>query len=179
MVPVETLNYLLALSTIVLQVLSAGFLAVYFLRDRLPDLHDIGEMLSRFGLWIGFLVSCAGVVVTLYYSEILGFEACFLCWWQRLFQYPQVILFAVALWNPEHRISAAVYATWFSVFGAAFALYHHALQVFPQGNLPCSTTGPSCAQITFIEFGYITVPMVALSAFAFIIVLMLFVREEK
>ena len=173
--PVEQLNYLLALGTIVMQVVAVGFLAVYFLRARYTDLKDISDFLWRRGLWLGLLLSCAGIVVTLYYSEVLGFEACFLCWWQRLFMYPQAILFAVALWNSEYRVPAAVYSMWFSACGAVFAVYHHVLQVFPAGHLPCSASGPSCAQITFIEFGYITVPMVALSSFALLFILMLFV----
>jgi len=176
---VESYNFLLSVGTFALQVLSIAFLAVYFLRPRFPDLNDVGSFLAKRGLWIGFLISVAGIAVSLFYSEVLGFEPCFLCWWQRLFQYPQAILFGVALWNSEFRIPAAVYSIWFSIFGAAFAIYHHILQVYPAGHLPCSANGPSCAQITFIEFGYITYPMMALSAFAFLIVVMLFVRERS
>jgi disulfide bond formation protein DsbB len=51
------------------------------------------------------------------------------------------------------------------------------MQMFPEGTLPCSAQGPSCAKITFIEFGYVTYPMMALTLFALLIVLMLIAGE--
>lgn len=174
----ETLNYLLALGTIILQVVTIGFLAVFLLRKKFPDLKEIIAPFERFAMQIGFLAVFSGVFFTLYYSEVLGFEPCFLCWWQRVFLYPQAILFALAAWKSELVPSAALYSIWLSIFGLAFAVYHHILQVFPAGNLPCSANGPSCAKITFIEFGYVTFPMMAVALFAFLLVLMLFVRKK-
>ena len=175
---VETLNYLLALGTIVMQVVTLGFLAVYFLQSRFPDLKDIGTLLEKWGIHLGLLLSLAGVFFTLYYSEVLGFEPCFLCWWQRIFLYPQVVLFGLALWKKEHVASAAFYSVWLSVIGALFAIYHHIMQMYPAGNLPCSANGPSCAKITFIEFGYVTFPMMGFALFVLLIVVMLFVRRQ-
>ena len=176
---IETLNYFLALGTLVMQVVTAGFLAVYFLRSRFPDLNDIGKMLGRWGIVLGLLLALSGIFFTLLYSEVLGFEPCFLCWWQRVFLYPQAVIFAIALWNKESRRTAGLYSIWLSFFGSLFALYHHVMQVFPAGHLPCSASGPSCAKITFIEFGYITYPMMALSLFAMLVVVQLFVRENR
>ena len=179
MFPTESLNFWLSVGTVLMQLGAIAFLALYFLRKKFTDLEDIASFLSRYGLWIGFLLSLAGIGLTLFYSEVLGFEPCFLCWWQRVCLYPQALMFGLALWKPGLRASAVVYSMWFSAFGAAFALYHHMLQVFPEGSLPCSANGPSCAKITFIEFGYVTFPMMALSLFAFLIVVMLFVRERR
>jgi disulfide bond formation protein DsbB len=176
---VETLNYLLAIGTIVMQIVAIGFLAVYFLRPRYPDLQDIIAPFEKWGVQIGLALSLVGVALTLYYSEILGFEPCFLCWWQRVFLYPQVVLFALASLKKELVSSAALYSMWLSAIGALIALYHHAMQMFPEGALPCSANGPSCAKITFIEFGYVTYPMMALSLFALLFVLMLCVKSKK
>lgn len=175
---VDTLNYLLALGTIVMQVVALGLLAVFFLQKRFPDLRDIAHMLEKYAMPLGFLLSLTGLIMTLFYSEILGFEPCFLCWWQRICLYPQVVLFALAVWKKDLRDSAALYSIWLSGIGFLFAMYHHVLQVFPAGNLPCSATGPSCAKITFIEFGYVTYPMMAAALFATLIVVMFFVRKR-
>ena len=172
----ETLNYLLALATLAMQIVSVAFLALYFLQQRIPDLQDVGEFLHRWGLWIGFLLALGASALTLYYSEVLGFAPCFWCWIQRAFLYPQIILFGLAIWKRDVRI--ADYSIALSVVGGLSALYHHLLQVMPAGTLPCPATGPSCAQITLFEFGYITYPLMAFSLFAFIIVLMLFVRKR-
>ena len=176
--PVETFNYLLALATLAMQIAGAGFLVLYFLQKKFPDLQEIGASLQRWGLWIGFLVSFVGSAVTLIHSGMFGLPPCPLCWWQRAFLYPQVILFAVALfWKRDRRI--ADYSIALSVVGLGIALYHHVLQMYPSGSLPCpSQGGISCGQILFLEFGYITYPMMAISAFAFLIVVMLFARKS-
>ncbi len=168
--PVETLNYILALGTLTLQVVTAGFLVAYIFRI------DIGIPISRFGLWIGFTLTFFGGLINFYYSDVLGFAACWHCWVQRIFFTSQAVLFAVALWKKDRSI--ADYSIALSCFGLIDALYHHTLQVFPGAGLPCPATGPSCSQITFLEFGYITYPLMAASAFAFLIIVMLFVRRR-
>ena len=176
--PIETFNYLLALGTLGMQIVGAGFLTLYFLQSKFTDLQDIGQLLSRWGVWIGLLVSFAGSAVTVIHSGLFGLPPCPLCWWQRAFLYPQVVLFAVALfWKRDRRI--ADYSIALSIVGLGIALYHHVLQMYPSGSLPCpSQGGISCGQILFLEFGYITYPMMAISAFAFLIVVMLFARKS-
>jgi disulfide bond formation protein DsbB len=176
---IETLNYLLALGTLGMLVVAAGFFALYFLRSKYPDLNDIGKMLTTWGTHLSFLLASTGAFFTLFYSEVLGFDPCFLCWWQRICLYPQILIFGLALKKPALRSSAIIYSMWLSAFGTAFALYHHVLQVFPAGNLPCSANGPSCAKITFIEFGFVTYPMMALALFALLMVIQLFSRERQ
>ncbi|MDP3645466.1 MAG: disulfide bond formation protein B [bacterium] len=176
--PIETINFYLALGTLAMQIAAIAFLALYFLRRQFPDLEDIARFLSEWGLWIGFVLTLGASAMTLYYSEILGIPPCPLCWWQRIFLYPQVMLFALALWGRDSRI--ALYSIALSILGALFALYHHVLQMAPAGTLPCPADGTvSCAQIFFLEFGYITYPMMALSLFGFLIVLMIFVRSPR
>jgi disulfide bond formation protein DsbB len=174
----ETINYGLALGTLAMQISGAGFLALYFLQKKFPDLGDIADFLSRRGILIAFLVAFVGSCVTVIHSGIFGLPPCPLCWWQRAFLYPQVALFAVALlWKRDRAI--ADYSIALSLVGLGIAIYHHVLQMYPMGSLPCPAEGGvSCGQILFLEFGYITYPMMAISAFAFLIILMLFVRQR-
>ncbi len=176
MFPIETINYVLALNVIGLQFATVAFLALYFLRRRLVDLNDVGDFLAKWGLWLGFLLSLGGSAMTLVHSMVFGLPPCPLCWWQRVFLYPQVVLFALALWKRDSGI--ANYSIALSVAGLFVALYHHMLQISPSGSLPCPSEGVSCAQIFFLEFGYITYPMMAFTLFAALIVLMLFVRNR-
>lgn len=180
MYPVETINYLLALATLALQVVGAGFLAVYFLQRRLPDLEDISRFLERWGLWLAFALAGGGVALTLFYSEILKFAPCGLCWVQRIFLYPQVVLFALALFKRERLI--ADYSIALSVLGATVALYQHYLQMGGTDVLPCPATisqATDCASRFLFEFGYITFPLMSFTLFAFLIVVMLFVRAKR
>ncbi len=175
--PVETLNYLLAVGTLAMQVAGAGFLALYFLQKRFADLRDIAGLLSRWGIWVGLFLTLGATAMTLYYSEVLGFVPCGWCWVQRVFLWPQVVLFALALYKRDR--SAADYSIAFSIFGAAAALYQHYLQMGGSALIPCPATGAGdCAQRLMFEFGYITFPFMAATLFGFLIVLMLFVRKR-
>ena len=126
-----------------------------------------------------FVLSLASAVMTLIYSDVLGFEPCPLCWWQRIFLYPQVFILGLALWRDKYREAAIDISLLFSIIGAGVALYHHMLQMMPAGTLPCPATGPSCAQITFIEFGYVTFPMMALALFGLNIAVLLALRSRQ
>lgn len=173
---VETLNYIAALGTVGLQIITIIFLAAFVLRRKIPAMNDIVHQVGSYGLLIGFLLSLGASVVTLYYSDVLGMEPCWLCWFQRIFLYPQVILFAIAAWKRDYMI--AVYSIALSVIGLLIALYHHVLQMAPAGSLPCPAVGVSCAQRTLFEFGYVTFPLMAVTVFASLIIVMLIVRKR-
>ena len=182
----ESLNYILALGTVGLQLLAVAFLAVFFLQKKFPDLQGIGTFLSNWGLWIGFVLTLASAALTLYYSDVLGILPCGWCWFQRVALYPQVILFAIALWKTRTsdvlvvKRHVADYSIGLSSFGLVVALYMHYLQMGGHGVLPCPATGAGdCGQRFMWEFGYITFPLMAASLFAFLIVLMLFVRKGR
>jgi len=187
MLSLQTVNYLLALQVVALQAVTLALVALYLLRRRFADLNDVGDFLGRWGLWVGFLATSAGSIITVVHSGIFHLPPCPLCWWQRAFLYPQVVLFALALYKRDTRTrgdergdrTIADYSIALSLVGLGIALYHHALQMFPTGLLPCPAEGGvSCAQIFFLEFGYITYPMMAITLFAFLIILMLFVRRR-
>lgn len=166
----EILNQLLGTGTLALQVVTLGLIVALLLRKKIPGFNDVVMQVGGLALPLAFVLSLSSSALTLYYSEVLGFEPCPLCWWQRIFMYPQVVLFGLALWK---RIPYRLLSISFSVLGFGVALYHHALQMLPAGSLPCPATGPSCSQITLLEYGYITYPLMAATLFAFLIVLMI------
>src|SRR3989344_9291664 len=95
-------------------------------------------------LWFGFIVSLAAMLGSLYFSDYLGYEPCKLCWYQRIFMYPQVFLFGLALWRREpFRIWA--YSALLSLVGGAIAMFHYYTQVAPKPlvTIPCSALGYS------------------------------------
>jgi disulfide bond formation protein DsbB len=178
MYPVDNINFILALGTIVLQITGLGYFAIYFLRKRFPDLEDIARPLKEWGLWKGFVITIIGTVITLFYSEILGFIPCGWCWIQRVFLYPQVILFGMALRKKDRFI--ADYSIGLSIAGMLAALYQHYIQMGGSSILPCPASGVGdCAQRLIFEFGYITFPLMSATLFAFLIIVMMFVRSKN
>lgn len=178
--PIESINYWLALATLVLQIVGVTFLALFFLRKKFPDLAPIAVFLETRGLWIGLALVLGGIVSSLFYSEILGIAPCGLCWLQRVFLYPQAILFALAIWKKERAV--ADYSIALSIFGGAVALYQHYLQMGGTNVLPCpaiATAAADCSVRFLFEFGYITFPLMSFTVFAFLIIIMLFVRSRS
>ncbi len=174
---VSELNYIIALGAVVLQIVTVTLLAAYVLRNRFPGCADVTRVVGERGLLIGLVISFCAACLTLFYSDVLGFEPCPLCWWQRIFMFPQIILFSMALWKRDLYI--AEYSIALSFFGAGVALYQHALQMIPNSGLPCPAVGSSCAQRLLFEFGYVTFPLLAFTLFSFLIVLMLLVRARR
>ncbi len=173
---VETLNQFVGLGAIVLQIATACLLIAFLLRKRFPFFEDVLQPFKQWGIWIALLATLFASAMSLYYSDVIGYPPCDLCWWQRITWYPQVILFGIALWVKDRTV--VLYSIALSVIGLLIGVYNHVLQVYPSGGLPCPAGAVSCAQIFYLEFGYITFPMLAITFFAFLIVLMLIARKN-
>ncbi|MBC7460462.1 MAG: disulfide bond formation protein B [Thermoleophilia bacterium] len=103
---------------------------------------------------------------SLYFSEVRHFQPCLLCWYQRIAMYPLVLTLGIAAITNDRRVGRYVLPP--ALIGGAISIYHVQLERFPQQEaLACSKTVP-CTTIWFVQFGYITMPVLALSAFALI-----------
>jgi disulfide bond formation protein DsbB len=173
---IDALNQLFGTLTLGLQVATVASIVALIFRSRVQVFDEVVGQLARLAFPAAFLLALGSSIITLYYSDILGFDPCALCWWQRVFLYPQIVILAIALWRKDTKACAYIFAL--SVFGFLVSIYHHALQMFPAGALPCPASGPSCSQITILEYGYITFPLMAATLFAFLIVLMLAHRAK-
>lgn len=173
---VSTVNQILAALTIVSQVASTLLAASLFLRNA--SLRSALGFFSKNALPISFAVALIATLGSLFYSEIAGYEPCKLCWFQRIFMYPQVIILGMALLKKDY--GAAVYSIALSAIGTVIAGYHYLLQLGVAPSLPCSAVGysVSCSQRFVMQFGYITIPMMALSAFALILLLQISQRSK-
>ena len=130
--------------------------------------------LKPYAVWFGFIVALVAMLGSLYYSDVLGYEPCKLCWYQRIAMYSQVFLFATALVKGE-KSNIWSYSLVLSWIGGIIAAYHYYIQISlkPILALPCSAVGfsASCTETFVTSFGYITIPMMALSAFILLIIL--------
>ncbi|MCJ8011771.1 disulfide oxidoreductase [Paenibacillus sp. KQZ6P-2] len=131
-----------------------------------------------YALFLAWIVSIVAVGGSLYLSEIMHFEPCKLCWFQRIFMYPQAILLGIASYKNDRKITP--YAMTLSIIGGCFSIYHYAEQKIPAlaKAFPCSV-GIPCDFDYLNWFGFITIPLLALIAFILIVCLLLIGREAE
>jgi disulfide bond formation protein DsbB len=128
---------------------------------------------SNRGVWtyLAWLVAIAATVGSLYFSEIRQFVPCTLCWWQRIFMYPLVVVLGVATFRQDHQVWRT--ALPLSLVGLATATYHYLLQKVPAFTPPASCALGVPCNVQYINwFGFVTIPFLALVAFAGITVAM-------
>lgn len=125
-------------------------------------------------VWTVTLIATAG---SLYYSEVRGYTPCELCWIQRIFMYPLVIIYGVALW--KKNISIALPGLILSGIGMFISAYHYSLQKIPSlysaggicGDIPCN--------LQYVNyFGFVTIPFQAGLAFIIIFSLHVYVLRK-
>jgi len=168
---VQLLNTLLAIGGLATGV-GAGFLALdLFAKQRLQHL------VAQWGMVTAFLVSAAATVTSLVYSEVFGFVPCGLCWLQRVFLYPLVILTGIALLYKDKF--AARYGLVLSIPGLLFALYHHYLQMGGSAVVACPQSGADCVKRYLFEFDFVTFPLVSAFLFVFLIVLFIYILKAE
>ena len=128
-------------------------------------------VLTFFGsnaVFFALIVALGSVAGSLFYSEIAHFAPCLLCWWQRVLLYPQAGILLVALLARDERVRK--YCVMLSTFGVLVAIYHTYIQFGGSDLIPCSATGVSCDKVYFLTYGYVTIPTMALTAFALILI---------
>lgn len=127
-----------------------------------------------FNAWAVSVVATAG---SLYLSEYLHFTPCSLCWYQRILMYPLTIVLGIASRRGQKQI--VPYVLPLAAIGAGFSVYHIAVQELPHGPDGPFCGHVSCATDVLNAFGFLTVPMLALAAFAMIIACLLLARRAE
>ena len=150
------------------QVLAALLLLVaiaWVLRWRDPG-DWLRRTLEGYELWCVFLVAAIATGGSLFFSEIAGFIPCELCWYQRICMYPLSIVTLLAALANDRRV--ARYLLPLPLVGAGVSIYHLLVEngVVAQANA-CLVSAPGgCATKWINEFGYMTIPTLALIGFA-------------
>lgn len=129
-------------------------------------------------LFLAWGVASTAMLGSLYFSEIMGYIPCDLCWYQRILMYPLVLLLGVATFRRDRSI--VYYALPFSIPGSMLSLFHYLIQktgLFSQLS-PC-TEGIPCSGEYINWFGFITIPFLALVAFILITLLLWFGRKVR
>lgn len=111
-----------------------------------------------------FLVSLIATLGSLFFSEVLLYPPCLLCWYQRICMYPLPILFAVSFMCEDNAVFK--YTSPLAIIGLVIAVYHNLLyyHILPESIAPC-TQGISCTTVQINWLGFITIPLLSLVGF--------------
>ncbi len=173
---VQSFNTILAIGTILLQVVFVFFLFVLiFKRNRE---NSILLFFKQNTFLFVFLLGLGGVALSLFYSDIIGFPACELCVKQRLFIYPQALIFGYLVAKPLSKFKNQIVSigTMLATAGSLVSMFHIYVENGGESGLACasdSITAVTCSARYVYEFGYVTIPVMALTTSLLILLLLL------
>ena len=147
-----------------------GLLALFGVSGPLAALRRITW---GYELWLAFVVSGTAMAGSLFFSEVAHFVPCELCWYQRICMYPLALLTLLAALANDYRV--ARYLLPFPVIGAGISVYHLLVENgVVQESQGCQLSAPGGCSVKWInEFGYVTIPTLALTGFALVFAFLL------
>jgi disulfide bond formation protein DsbB len=141
-------------------------------------LAEVRDTLLGGELWLAAGIALVASLGSLYFSEVADFIPCRLCWFQRIAMYPLAVLLLVAAVRRDVR-GAFLYGIAFPVVGFGIAAYHIYIERNPSAeSMSCKAEGAPCSTKWIEELGYVTLPTLAITAFALIAVLLVMARSR-
>lgn len=129
-------------------------------------------------LFMGWLLVSVSTTISLFFSSVLDYQPCVLCWYQRMCLFPMILILGAGLF-PAFDKSVIKYALPLAIAGGLTAFYHTLLYagIIPESIQPCSQ-GVSCTEKYFELFGFISIPMLSFLAFSTLVALLLFLKRR-
>jgi len=126
------------------------------------------KYIKSHALYIAWTVSVLSVLGSLYFSEVLHYAPCVLCWFQRICSYPLVLILGAGILRRDRNV--IFYALPLSFLGLLIAGYHNLLywQIIPESLSPC-VVGVSCLTKYINYFGFISIPFLSFISFLVIV----------
>jgi disulfide bond formation protein DsbB len=156
------------------QVLVVGLVGLWltarFSEAAARALDRVRSELAFSGQWFAAAIAITAMVGSLYYSEVAGFPPCRFCWFQRIAMYPLAVILPIAA--ARRDVAVRIYAIPLAAIGAALSTYHVLIERYPQLETgSCDPSNP-CSLVWVRQWGYLTIPTMALSGFLAIIVVL-------
>jgi len=127
-------------------------------------MNSLSRRLEKSSLYIALLAAWIAMLGSLFFSEVMGYIPCTLCWYQRIIMYPLTAIIAVGILRRDTGLP--IYILPFSVLGIVVSSYHYLLQKTDLfGGVSACQEGIPCSTMWFNWFGFVTIPFLALLAF--------------
>jgi disulfide bond formation protein DsbB len=141
-------------------------------------MHELIQKRQWNFLFLAWLIATVAMFGSLFFSEIMLFTPCVLCWYQRIAMYALVIILLVGLIKNDSSVFS--YAIPLISIGLFISLYHNLLHwgIIPESASPCVESAP-CSTIYLDWLGFITIPLMSMTAFILIGSLLCFAKRIK
>ena len=125
------------------------------------------KIIKKYALLVALIQAIIASMGSLFFSLVLNFTPCTLCWYQRICMYPLVVILAVAILKKDKHVP--LYILPLSLTGLLFSVDHNLLGygVIVENSFYC-LPGTSCATPPAMWLGFITIPLLSFVAFAII-----------
>lgn len=127
--------------------------------------------------YLAWFVALVATVGSLFFSEVMELPPCLLCWYQRIAMYPLILIIGVGIITHDAKLKS--YALPLALAGLAVSVYHNLLYygIIPESIAPCKQ-GISCTTVQLEWLGFITIPLMALTAFVLVTACLLFYKSK-
>ena len=123
-------------------------------------------------VFVAWLIASASTLGALFFGEVMKLPPCSLCWYQRIFMFPMMLILPFGLFPFDRNVVRSLLPL--AGFGALLAAVHLLLVegIIQEGIAPCQQ-GVPCSETVIEWFGFVTIPLLSFMAFATIVVLLL------
>ena len=127
-----------------------------------------------FASWV---IAAASTLGALFFSEVMKLPPCVLCWYQRIFMFPLVLLLPIGLFPFDPKVVR--YALPLALIGTGIAVFQMLLVagVIPESVTPCSR-GVPCSETQIEWFGFLSIPLLSALAFTLITLLLILANSR-
>ncbi len=137
---------------------------------------DVTTKLNSKIIFLCFLIATTATLGSLFFSEIMQFIPCNMCWYQRIFMYPLVFIFLINLLYPDDKVFK--YAFTLVFIGLIISIYHNLLMfgIIPESAVPCAN-GVPCSTEYINWFGFVTIPFLSMVSYLAIFILLISMKK--
>ncbi|MBS3935290.1 MAG: disulfide bond formation protein B [Sulfuritalea sp.] len=123
-------------------------------------------------LFAAWIVAATATLSALFLGEVVGLPICPMCWYQRIVMFPLAVILPFGLF-PDLDVRVIRQGLVLAAIGLLLALYHQGIVVglIPEAIGPCRQ-GIPCAETVIRWFGFVTIPVLSIVAFATLVALL-------
>lgn len=165
----ETMQVVTAVLALLAAALTVAIVAAALLAGSVPVAARGLQLLAAHRNAVTLALAGVATAGSLYFSEVVHYVPCRLCWFQRVAMYPIAVLALVAVVRRDQ--AARWYLVTLAAIGAPISAYHYLIEWKPSLDTgTCALFGPACTDIWFRTFGFATLAFMALCGFVAILV---------